>query len=156
MESICAGVGFASDMPMTALAHGALADEQSGVGADALLGPLVQRIANFYRAASVVAGRYRRHALHQIRIVAAGRRVGEVIKGVRMGIDKSRRDDQTVCINDAAGLLPQVFSDQNDSIPANANIHLFGRGAGAIENGAVANQEIQALRPRGARQVKKE
>ena len=129
------------------LAHGTLADEQGGVGADALLGPLVQRIANFYRAASIVAGGYRRHALHQVRIVAASRRVGRVLKGVRMGIDKSRRDYQTVGINDATGFLLEVFSNQDDSVPANANIHLLGRRAGAIQNRAVTNQEDPGSAP---------
>jgi hypothetical protein len=73
-----------------------------------------------------------------------------------MGIDKPWRDDQTVGINDAFGVLPHAFSDQNDPIPANAYIHLFRRGARAIENGAITNQEIEALRLRRARHVKNE
>ena len=78
-------------MPITALAHGVVADQRREVdrGAGAL--DVAERLADVERRAAAVAGDDRRDA-HADEVL--GERLLDEIVGVRVDVDEARRDDQ--------------------------------------------------------------
>ena len=65
--------------------------------------------------------------------------------GMRMKIDKSRRDDQAGCVDHARGRGLRAFGGldyRGDATVLHRYISAPARSAGAVDNRAVANQQI--------------
>ena len=126
MESICAGVAALADDTEHGAAHRSLSDVDRGVRPDAALRPPVELFADVDRTAAVVVRDDGGDALHEIGEVRAirdaTRALGarEVARGVRVGIDESRRDDQPLRLDRsrAGHATRRGVADERDAIAA--------------------------------------
>ena len=135
------GVGHLHDLA----ADSSLADEERGVGADALLLPLGERGGDVNGAVSVVAGDDGGDALGEVGLVVGAFGVGEVGGGVRVRVDEAGRDDEPGGVDGATGGARDVGLDEDDAVAEDADVGVDGGRAGAVQDRAVADEEVELL-----------
>ena len=99
LRSIWSAVGLASDMPMTSPRTVPCPMKSAALVPMPCRSHFVKRGADVAWAVTVVSGGDRGDALHEVGVVAAALRIGEIRRGVGVGIDEARRDDQARCID---------------------------------------------------------
>ncbi len=70
--------------------------------------------------------------------------IGQAAAGMRVGVDKSRSDVQSVGVNHLTGPVGQMgkITDGHDAAAANGHVGTIERSAGAIHNGPSLNQPV--------------
>ena len=134
-------------------AHGAVADEQHRVRADA--GLLEQRalIGDGPRRAAVLVDddggdalrdEVRRRSTHRIRIAKAAARARPIV-GMRVDVDESGRDVLAGGVDGTRGLRVRQRADRDDAAAADRDVGGEPGIAGAVEHAPVLDQQVVSL-----------
>ena len=72
---------------------------------------------------------------------------GAAVIAVRVQVDETRRDEESVGVDDiAAAVCRQGVFNRGDLVAGDAHVGAPLHASGGIENRSVANQEVEALR----------
>jgi hypothetical protein len=74
---------------------------------------------------------------------------------MRQHVDETRRDGETLCVNDRGRSRATQISDSGDAIAFDPDVGPDGRAAGAVINSSVSDDDVEglslSLRRRGQR-----
>ncbi len=121
-------------------AHVVVPDEAGQVDRQPERAELLEKLVQLGCGTAAVPRHDRRHAVEQ-EVVGRGV-VSDLGLDVGVHVDETRRDDPSVCVDDAPGRRPRERSDGCDPARADANVRAIPGIAGAVDDAAVADDHV--------------